>query len=240
MEKKIIGIISILSIIFISIIFQITFWHKGGNQITTSSTLISDQLISLPEPSFESSFSIEEALLKRRSTREYNGDPLTLDEISQILWAAQGITHEKKLRTAPSAGGLYPLELYVVVGNVEGLETGIYRYMPIENILLKTVDGDKRSNITDAALGQNWVEKAAINIIITAIYERTTGKYDDRGIRYVHIEVGHTAQNICLQATALNLGVVTVGAFHDDKIIHILDLSQDEKPVYIIPIGKIS
>ena len=240
MEKKIIGIIFISSIIVISIILQITLWDKVENQITTHSTLISDELIPLPEPSYESIFSIEEALLKRRSTREYSGEPLTLEEISQILWAAQGITHEKRLRTAPSAGGLYPLELYVVVGDVEGLEKGIYHYMPIENSLLKTVDGDKRSNISDAALGQAWVENAAINIVISAIYERTTVKYGDRGIRYVHIEVGHTAQNICLQATALNLGVVTVGAFHDDKIVHILNLSQDEKPVYIISIGKIS
>jgi SagB-type dehydrogenase family enzyme len=239
LEKKIIGIIFTSSIIAI-LILQITFWPKDENQITTSSTLILYESISLPEPSYESNFSIEEALLKRRSTREYSGEPLTLDEISQILWAAQGITHEKRLRTAPSAGALYPLELYVVVGDVEGIETGIYRYIPNENILLKIVDGDKRSNITDAALGQEWVENAAINIVITAIYERTTVKYGDRGIRYTHIEVGHTAQNICLQATALNLGVVTVGAFHDDKIIHILNLSQDEKPVYIIPIGKIS
>ena len=213
---------------------------KGGNQVNTSSTLISNVLISLPESSHESNFSIEEALLKRRSTREYSGDPLTLDEISQILWSAQGITHENRLRTAPSAGGLYPLELYVVVGDVEGLEAGIYHYMPIENNLLKTVDGDRRSDIADAALGQDWVEKAAINIVITAIYERTTGKYDDRGIRYVHIEVGHAAQNICLQATALNLGVVTVGAFHDEKVVQILHLNPEEKPLYIIPIGKIS
>jgi SagB-type dehydrogenase family enzyme len=178
--------------------------------------------------------------LKRRSTREYSDEQLTLDEVSQILWAAQGITHEKRLRTSPSAGGLYPLELYVVVGDVEGLEAGIYHYMPIENNLLKTVDGDRRSDIADAALEQDWVEKAAINIVITAIYERTTGKYDDRGIRYVHIEVGHTAQNICLQATALNLGVVTVGAFHDEKVARILHLNPEEKPLYIIPIGKIS
>ena len=200
---------------------------KGGNQVNTSSTLISNVLISLPESSHESNFSIEEALLKRRSTREYSGDPLTLDEISQILWSAQGITHENRLRTAPSAGGLYPLELYVVVGDVEGLEAGIYHYMPIENNLLKTVDGDRRSDIADAALGQDWVEKAAINIVITAIYERTTGKYDDRGIRYVHIEVGHAAQNICLQATALNLGVVTVGAFHDEKVVQFLHLNPE-------------
>ena len=113
-------------------------------------------------------------------------------------------------------------------------------YMPIENNLLKTVDGDQRSDIADAALGQDWVEKAAINIVITAIYERTTGKYGDRGVRYVHIEVGHAAQNICLQATALNLGVVTVGAFHDEKVVQILHLNPEEKPLYIIPIGKIS
>ena len=240
MERKKIGIIFISSIIFVSILLHIAPWYKDGPQITTSSTLISNGLISLPEPSYESSFSIEEALLKRRSTREYSVELLTLDEISQILWAAQGITHGERLRTAPSAGGLYPLELYVVVGGVEGLETGIYHYVPMENNLLKTVDGDKRSDIADAALNQDWVEKAAVNIVITAVYERTTGKYGDRGVRYVHMEVGHTAQNICLQATALNLGVVTVGAFHDDKVVQILHLKQDEKPLYIITIGKIN
>ncbi|WP_455280129.1 SagB/ThcOx family dehydrogenase [[Eubacterium] cellulosolvens] len=240
MERKKIGIIFISSIIFISILLQIAPWYKDMAQITTSYTFISNELISLPQPSYESNFSIEEALLKRRSTREYSVGLLTLDEISQILWAAQGITHEERLRTAPSAGGLYPLELYVVVGDVEGLETGIYHYVPMENNLLKTVEGDKRSDIADAALNQDWIEKAAINIIITAVYERTTEKYGERGIRYVHMEVGHTAQNICLQATALNLGVVTVGAFNDDKVVQLLYLKQDEKPLYIIPIGRIN
>jgi len=194
--------------------------------------------IRLPEPRYRSDVSVEEALLKRRSIRDYIGEPLTLQEVSQLLWAAQGITDPRGFRTAPSAGALYPLEVYLVVGDVENLAKGVYRYNPHDHALVKVLDGDKRADLAKAAVGQRWVEEAAIDIVITGVYERTTKKYGERGIRYVHIEVGHAAQNVCLQATAMGLGAVTVGAFYDDQVGEILNIMKGEQPLYIIPVGR--
>jgi SagB-type dehydrogenase family enzyme len=196
------------------------------------------EVIDLPKPQYDSDVSIEQSLLERRSIRDYSGQPLTLEEISQLLWAAQGTTDPGGFRTAPSAGGLYPLELYLVAGDVEDLAAGVYRYQPEGHQLVKTADGDKRAGLAEAALGQEWVEEGAISIVFTAVYERTTGKYGERGIRYVHMEAGHAAQNLCLQATALGLGAVTVGAFYDDQLTKLLNLPADERPLYVIPVGR--
>lgn len=195
-------------------------------------------IISLPEPWYESDFSVERSLLERRSTRSYTNEPLKLDEVSQLLWAAQGITNTSGHRTAPSAGALYPLEVYIVVGNVEDLAHGIYHYLPENHELELISEGDVRDKLADAALSQSSVREGAVSIVITAIYERTTGKYGERGIRYVHIEVGHAAQNICLQATAMGLGLVTVGAFNDAEVAELLGLAEEEEPMYIIPAGR--
>ena len=192
----------------------------------------------LPEPRYDGEVSIEEALLKRRSIRQYTGEPLTPQEVSQLLWAGQGITDPRGYRTAPSAGALYPLEIYVVVGDVENLAEGVYKYEPVEHELVKVLEGDKRTDLATAALGQSSVSDAAIDIVVVAVYERTTVKYGERGIRYVHIEVGHAAQNMCLQATAMDLGIVTVGAFDDQQVKEVLDLPEDEQPLYILPIGR--
>lgn len=195
-------------------------------------------IISLPEPRYESDFSVEQSLLERRSTRSYTNEPLKLNEVSQLLWAAQGITNTSGHRTAPSAGALYPLEVYIVVGNVEDLDPGIYHYLPGSHELELIAKGDVRDKLADAALSQSSVREGAVSIVITAIYERTTGKYGERGIRYVHIEVGHAAQNICLQATAMGLGLVTVGAFNDGEVAELLGLAEEEEPLYIIPAGR--
>ncbi len=192
----------------------------------------------LPEPRYESDVSIEQSLLSRRSTRSYTGEPLALREVSQLLWAAQGTTDPRGFRTAPSAGALYPLEIYVVAGNVENLSPGIYRYEPDEHRLRKIMEGDIRDELADAALGQGSVRNGAAIFVFTAVYERTTRKYGDRGIRYVHIEVGHAAQNLCLQATAMGLGLVTAGAFDDEEVAGVLQLHQDEAPLYVIPVGR--
>ena len=194
--------------------------------------------IKLPEPRFDSDVSLEQSLLQRRSTRSYTGESLTLPDVSQLLWAAQGVTDDRGFRTAPSAGGLYPLEVYIVAGNVENLAPGIYKYGPDLHELIPVVAGDRRSELADAALGQAWVKEGALAIVFTAAYERTTGKYGERGIRYVHIEAGHAAQNLCLQAAAMDLGVVTVGAFHDEKVLELLNLPGDEQPLYVIPVGR--
>ena len=196
------------------------------------------KVINLPEPRYDSDVSIEQSLLNRRSIRSYTGEPLTLQEVSQLLWAAQGITDPRGFRTAPSAGALYPLELYLVVGDVDDLTSGVYRYEPDGHQLARIIDGDKRAELADAALAQPWVKEGAISIVFTAVYERTTIKYGERGIRYVQMEAGHAAQNLCLQATAMGLGVVTVGAFNDEEVTKLLNLPEDEQPLYIIPVGR--
>jgi SagB-type dehydrogenase family enzyme len=195
-------------------------------------------IIELPEPRYDSDVSIEQSLLRRRSIRSYTGESLTLQELSQLLWAAQGVTDPKGFRTAPSAGALYPLELYVVAGDVQDLSQGVYRYEPLEHGLVKTMDGDKRLELADAAVWQDCVGEGAIVIVFTAVYERTTVKYGDRGIRYVHMEAGHAAQNLCLQAAAMDLGVVTVEAFYDEEVVELLNISENEQPLYIIPVGR--
>lgn len=192
----------------------------------------------LPEPQYDSNVSLEESLLQRRSIRSYTDEPLMLQELSQLLWAAQGITEAGGFRTAPSAGALYPLELYVVVGDVQDLTPGVYRYQPDGHQLTKIMDGDRRGELASAALGQGCVKEGAAAFVFAAVYERTTGKYGERGIRYVHMEVGHAAQNLCLQATALGLGAVTVGAFSDEQVTRVLNLPEGEQPLYIIPVGR--
>ena len=195
--------------------------------------------LKLPAPGLQSGVSLEEAFLKRRSIREYANLPLTIEEGSQLLWAAQGITgKEGGGRTAPSAGALYPLEVYLVVGNIRNLAPGVYRYRPENHELVMVRGGDLRAELAMAASEQVCVKEGAIDIVFTAVYERTTRKYGERGIRYVHIEAGHSAQNVCLQATALNLGAVTVGAFSDEQVRSILDIPQVEVPLYIIPVGR--
>ena len=204
----------------------------------TPSQVIPEIEVELPEPRYDSGVSIEETLLKRRSVRDYTGEPLTLQEVSQLLWAAQGTTDPTGFRTAPSAGATYPLEIYVVVGDVENLTEGVYRYKSAEHKLMKVLDGDWRAELAAAALGQSSVKEGAMDIIVTAVYERTTQRYGDRGIRYVHMEAGHAAQNVYLQAVALGLGTVVIGAFHDDQVREILKLPQNEQPLYIIPVGR--
>lgn len=195
--------------------------------------------VKLPPPVHEGKMSLEQALLKRRSIREYANASLLLSELSQLLWAAQGITDRGGgLRTAPSAGALYPLEVYVVAGRVEGLPSGVYKYRPREHELTLVVSGDKRRELYEAALQQEWVRDGAVDIVFSAVYERTTWRYGERGIRYVHMEVGHAAQNVCLQATALDLGTVVVGAFQDDRVKKILHMPEKEQPLYILPVGR--
>jgi SagB-type dehydrogenase family enzyme len=196
------------------------------------------ETIKLPEPVKDSTTSIEEALWRRRSVRSYKDSPLMLAEVSQLLWAAQGISSPRGLRTPPSAGALYPLEVYVVAGNVDGLPDGIYHYRPDRHEIALIVSGDKRGELCRAALGQTSVRNAAAVIVFSAVYERTGMKYGDRGIRYVHMETGHAAQNVFLQAVSLELGTVAVGAFYDDAVKRVLKMSDREQPLYIMPVGR--
>jgi SagB-type dehydrogenase family enzyme len=194
--------------------------------------------IRLPEPQREGKTSVEEALLKRRSVRDYRDEPLTLAQVAQLLWAAQGITSPDGFRTAPSAGALYPLEIYVVAGNVEGMAAGVYRYRPGEHSLAPVAAGDRRRDLAAVALEQTWIREAAVDLVFAGVYERTTQKYGERGVRYVYMEVGHAAQNVYLQAVSLSLGAVVVGAFEDDKVQTVVGMAADEHPLYIMAIGK--
>lgn len=191
-------------------------------------------------PRTSGSVSVEEALAKRRSIREYADKPLAIDQVMQLAWAAQGITKpEHGFRTSPSAGGTYPLEIYVVTRNsgVTELEAGIYRYEPRDHTIVKIIGGDFSTKLMEAALDQEWVGAAPVNFVIAAVFERTTAKYGERGVRYVWQETGHAAQNIYLQATALGLGNVVIGAFHDTKVQAILQLPEIVRPMCIIPVG---
>jgi len=194
--------------------------------------------IMLPEPRHRSQVSVEEALRDRRSVRNYSSASLDLADIAQLLWSAQGMSDVRDRRTAPSAGALYPLELYLVAGNVEALPAGVYQYLPARHALSRVAAGDKRGGLARAALRQTCVRDAPAVIVMTAVYERTTRKYGDRGKRYVHMEAGHAAQNIYLQVVPLGLGTVTVGAFSDRKVKQILDLPENEAPLYLMPVGK--
>jgi SagB-type dehydrogenase family enzyme len=210
-----------------------------SNQLIGGIDQPSKSTIELPKPKYDSNVSIEKALFERRSTREYKDQPLNLTDLSQLLWAAQGITDPKGLRTAPSAGALYPLKVYVVVGDVINISDGIYRYDPGEHELLRIAEGDHRKELYEAALRQDSIRDGKMVIVLSAIYETTASKYGERGKIYVHMEAGHAAQNICLQAVSLNLGVVTVGAFSDEPVKEVMKMPMDETPLYLIPVGKI-
>jgi len=195
-------------------------------------------LLKLPEPKLTGKLSVEEALARRRSVRDYTDKPLTLTEVSQLLWAAQGITDKRGFRTAPSAGALYPLEVYIVAGNVEGLADGIYKYRPAGHELEKVARGDKRLALCAAALGQRCVGNAAAVIVFAADYERTAKKYGRRAPRYVHMEVGHAAENVYLQAVSLGLGTTVVGGFRDEKVKAVVGLAGKERPMCLMPVGR--
>ena len=195
--------------------------------------------IKLPKPQYDSNVSIEETLLKRRSIRSYKSEPLAIAEISQLLWSAQGVTNRKGFRTAPSAGALYPLEVYIAAGNVTDLDAGIYKYYPHRHEIVNTVKGDKRSELCRAGLGQGSIKNAPAVMVFCAVFERVTRSYGKRGIQYVHMEVGHAIQNVCLQAISLGLGSVIIGAFNDYDMKEVMNFELDEHPLLILPVGKL-
>jgi SagB-type dehydrogenase family enzyme len=190
------------------------------------------EVISLPAPQLKGEMSLEETLLKRHSVRTFTSQPLTLEEISQLLWAAQGLTRDWGGRTAPSAGALYPLELYVATPD------GFYHYVPQGHRLEVRSREGLRTKLWAVSLMQSAVREAPAVIVVTAVYERTEAKYGaQRSPRYVHLEAGHAAQNILLQAVALELGAVPIGAFLDDQVQAVLSLPSDHRPLYLIPVG---
>lgn len=196
-------------------------------------------VVKLPLPRFESKTSVEQALRMRRSIRDFAWAPLTLGEIGQLAWAAQGITQwTGRLRAAPSAGALYPLELYIIVGNADDLERGTYHYIPLNHELVKIDDRDVRAELSHAALDQESVRDAPVVLLFTGIVDRTKSKYGGRSVRYIYMEAGHAAQNVYLQSVSLGLGTVVVGAFNDEEVGKVMNLPEGENPLYLMPIGK--
>jgi len=234
-------------------------------------------VVKLPPPQLKGKISLEETIASRRSVRRYRPDPLTLSQLSQILWSAQGITGAEGLRAAPSAGATYPLEVFALVGKeaiivttsqspeqmpqakasselkgqrrdskevakqslgMEKLPAGIYHYEADSHSLILHRQGDFRLDLARASLDQGFIAEAPIDIVICAIYPRTSYTYGRRGERYVHMEVGHVGENIHLQALALGLATVEVGAFDDKEVENLLGLEEQIKPLYIMPIGK--
>jgi len=194
----------------------------------------------LPQPRFEGDASLEKAIKKRRTVRSFARDPLGLELLSQLLWAGQGITEDRGFkRAAPSGGALYPMDIYAVVGEggVQGLQAGVYHYEPEGHVVVRLTGEDLRDALARAALGQMWMAKAPLNLVITAEYVRICGKYGDRGIRYAVMEAGHVGQNIFLQAEAYGLGAGIVGAFRDHEVAEVLKLPRAHEPLLIIPVG---
>jgi len=180
---------------------------------------------------------VEEVLANRRSRRDFQNEAISAEQLLQILWAAYGITSPGGLRTTPSAGALYPLEIYAVVGHVEGMESGVYKYIPDGHNVMKTLDKDVRNKLCEAALGQKMVTKAPASVVYSAVFGKMTKRYGERGVKYIYIEVGHAAQNVYLQAEALGLGTCAIGAFTSSKVKQILNLPAKEEPLYLMPIG---
>jgi SagB-type dehydrogenase family enzyme len=190
------------------------------------------ETIQLPEPKYDGEVSVEKALLERRSIREYKEDSLTLSEVSQILWAAQGITDPKTgHRTAPSAMATYLLNVYVLPGKVIGLPMGLYRYEPAHHDLLKIAGGDMKAKLFDAA-GQAPIQKAPAALVITGLNAKT------KNPNWFYLEAGHAAQNVYLEGVSLNIGTVVMGGFKEDAVKKALNLPADETVIYIMPLGK--
>ena len=195
--------------------------------------------ISLPKPDVSHGISLNSALNLRRSQRKFSAKPISLTQLSQLLWSAQGVTHFFGFRTAPSAGALYPLEIFVVVSNVDQLSQGIYHYKPDSHELELIIKGDHSKQFSQAANRQSSIKKATATLIITAVIKRTEQKYGQRAKRYVHIEAGSAAQNIYLQAASLQLGTVYIGSFKDKKVLQLMQLPMDHKPLGLMPVGHL-
>jgi SagB-type dehydrogenase family enzyme len=196
--------------------------HEEGTIVET---------MQLPVPEAEASLTLEETIARRRSIREFTPEPLTMKELSLLLWAAQGVTDEAGKRAAPSAGALYPIEVYVADAG------GLYHYVPDGHRLEVLSSSDLRSELSSAALDQTAVGDAAAVFIISAVVERTAAKYGNRAERYVTLEAGHVGQNILLEAVALGLGAVPIGAFSDDSLAEVIGMEDGEAPLYVIPVG---
>lgn len=201
--------------------------------------------VKLPKPSLTGVMSVEAAMVAKKSVRSFSSTPLKLSQISQLLWSANGnvpydAVSGATTKVIPSAGGLYPLEIFLLSGKdtVTGLPEGAYQYKPATNSLETISSGDIRASLAQAALGQMWLARAPAIIVIAAAFGRTTSKYGNRGIQYVFMEAGNSNQNLYLQAAALGLRAGTVGAFNDDQVAQATKLPQGISPLLIVAVGN--
>jgi SagB-type dehydrogenase family enzyme len=202
------------------------------NSLALAQGKSSGEAFKLPPPRYESEVSVEKALRERRSIRSYKEEPLTPNELSQILWAAQGITEPNKgLRTAPSARALFLIEVYVLPGNVKNLTIGAYKYQPQDHELFKIAEGDKKTELFKA-VGQAAIKNAPAVLVFSGLSEKTQRP------AWMYLEAGHAAQNVYLQAVSLKMGGVVMGGFKDEDVRKVLNLSEKQQPLYIMPIGK--
>lgn len=229
----------LILIILLAVTILYLIWPKsyGGEE-----RVVMEGTIDLPTPQITGDKSVEQAINDRRSIRRFTNEPLTLQDISQLLWAAQGITNKNtNFRAAPSAGHTFPLEVYVLVGKggVKGLNEGLYHYNPFKNTLEQILDNDARPELSQAANGQEWVKEAPVNIIITGNYQKMIDKYKDEKLstRFVDMEAGHVGENIYLEVEARNLATVALGSFKDDQVHQILKIPDNEETLYIFPVG---
>lgn len=213
----------------------------GFLEVTMGTHLFAENngsLISLPEYGPKDDGGFARLLHERRSVRSFAPGALTIEEVAKVLFAAQGVTRHGRYRTVPSAGALYPLEVYLVAGQVQGFAPGVYKYLPESHALRFIQPGDHRTELAKVALGQSWIARAQAVVVISAVYERVMGKYGSRGEQYVHMEAGAAAQSLSLQAAALDLGTTLVGAFDEDEVQRILGDPGDETPLLVLPLGK--
>jgi SagB-type dehydrogenase family enzyme len=199
---------------------------------------VGDAVTLLPKPVLNGSMSVEYALAHRRSIRDFDPAALPLAAVSQLLWAAQGVTNERGFRTTPSAGALFPLEIYLVAGAVTGLTPGIYHYEPQRHRLMRISTGDFRDALTDSAHGQDWMKEAPAVLVLAAKVSRTARKYGRRAGRYVQMEAGYAGQNVYLQSQALELGTCMVGAFSDEKVKALVRMPTGVRPLGLMPVGR--
>lgn len=220
--------------------------NKQSNLRPLTKIDVDNVVYMLPSPLYNSKTSVEQALSQRRSHRFYQDRAITAEDLSQVLWAAYGITMPRDdydflrggLHTAPSAGALYPLDIYVIVGKVKDIDPGVYKYIPDGHKIVQTKENDNRTELCKAALDQEMIKEAPVVLVYTATFSRNTEKYGERGReRYVCMDLGHSAQNVYLQVESLNMGTCAIGTFEDDKVVEVMGLIPGEEPLYIMPFG---
>ena len=194
----------------------------------------------LPKAQTDGTVSLEKTIKVRRTIRSFTSQQLTLEQLSQLLWATYGITEERGFKRAAASGGAcYPMDLYAVVGEdgVKGIDAGLYHYQPMGHSVSLVSEGDFREALARASLGQMWMATPPLSLVICAEYVRITSRYGDRGVRYAMIEAGHMGQNIFLQAEALGLGAGIVGAFEDEEVARTVGTTPGHEPLLIMPVG---